>query len=101
VTDLYEAGDINQTDGPGDDVDDDIDDEIDDEVDEVDEVEWPGAGIPRMVVNEVAPLPVREMCLGKWRAGTSDGRGGAPEDSGRVGPGRKRAVGVPPAAEPV
>ena len=39
MTDLYEAGDINQTDGPGDDVDDDIDDEIDDEVDEVDEVD--------------------------------------------------------------
>jgi predicted RNA-binding protein YlqC (UPF0109 family) len=45
VTDLYEAGDINQTDGPGDDVDDEIDDdinddindEIDDEVDEVDD----------------------------------------------------------------
>ena len=45
MTDLYEAGDINQTDGPGDDVDDEIDDdinddindEIDDEVDEVDD----------------------------------------------------------------
>jgi len=40
VTDLYEAGDINQTDGPGDDVDDEIDDDINDEIDdEVDEVD--------------------------------------------------------------
>jgi len=40
VTDLYEAGDINQTDGPGDDVDDEIDDDVDDEIDgEVDEVD--------------------------------------------------------------
>ncbi len=35
MTDLYEAGDINQTDGPGGgDVNDEIDDEIDDEVDD-------------------------------------------------------------------
>jgi hypothetical protein len=34
VTDLYEAGDINQTDGPSDDIDDEIDDEIDDDVDD-------------------------------------------------------------------
>ncbi len=40
MTDLYEAGDINQTDGPGDDVDDEIDDDINDEIDdEVDEVD--------------------------------------------------------------
>jgi predicted RNA-binding protein YlqC (UPF0109 family) len=44
VTDLYEAGDINQTDGPGDDVDDEIDDDINDDIndeinDEVDEVD--------------------------------------------------------------
>ena len=39
MTDLYEAGDINQTDGPSDDIDDDMDDEIDDEIDddEIDE----------------------------------------------------------------
>ena len=44
MTDLYEAGDINQTDGPGDDVDDEIDDDINDDIndeinDEVDEVD--------------------------------------------------------------
>ncbi len=40
MTDLYEAGDINQTDGPGDDVDDEIDDDVNDEIDgEVDEVD--------------------------------------------------------------
>jgi predicted RNA-binding protein YlqC (UPF0109 family) len=34
VTDLYEAGDINQTDGPSDEIDDDIDDEIEDDIDD-------------------------------------------------------------------
>ncbi len=34
MTDLYEAGDINQTNGPGGDANDEIDDEIDDEVDD-------------------------------------------------------------------
>jgi uncharacterized protein len=34
VTDLYEAGDINQTDGPSDDIDDEIDDDIEDEIDD-------------------------------------------------------------------
>ncbi len=34
MTDLYEAGDINQTDGRSDEIDDDIDDEIDDDIDD-------------------------------------------------------------------
>jgi uncharacterized protein len=39
VTDLYEAGDINQTDGgaQGDDIDDEFDDDIDDELDDGDD----------------------------------------------------------------
>jgi hypothetical protein len=62
VTDLYEAGDINQTDGGGgdaefdDDIDDDIDDEIDDidDVDEGDESEGDEGGAD--IGNEVTPM---------------------------------------------
>jgi len=61
VTNLYEAGDINQTDGPGggdelDDVDDELDDDVDDELDnDVDEV---GEGNELRAVDGGTPLSV-------------------------------------------
>ncbi len=61
MTDLYEAGDINQTDGGGDDFDDEIDevDDLDDveegdELDEVDEVDGEDDGAD--IGNEATPV---------------------------------------------
>jgi len=68
VTNLYEAGDINQTEGPGggdeldddvdDELDDDVDDELDDDIDEVDEVDGVGEGNELRAVDGGTPLGV-------------------------------------------
>ena len=52
MTDLYEAGDINQTDGG------DVDDEVDDEVNEVNEVDEVGEGNERTGTDGGTPLAV-------------------------------------------
>jgi predicted RNA-binding protein YlqC (UPF0109 family) len=81
VTDLYEAGDINQVDGGG--GDDDINDDIDDEVSETD------GGTPLAVLNYLARSLSNEP--DSVVIDTEERRGGlrlslhvAPEDMGRV-----------------
>ncbi len=110
MTDLYEAGDINQTDGGGgvdDDYDDDIEDELDDDVDDVDDVDdgddgnqgdavQPGneaasgdAGTPMAVLSYLARSLANDPDA--VVIDTEDRRGGlrlnlhvAPDDMGRV-----------------
>ena len=75
MTNLYEAGDINQTDGPGggdelddvddeldddveDELDDDVEDELDDDVDDIDGVDEVGEGNELRAVDGGTPLSV-------------------------------------------
>jgi predicted RNA-binding protein YlqC (UPF0109 family) len=104
VTDLYEAGDINQTGGGGvnddinDDINDDDSDDIDDRYDDEEEVEEVGAGNEVSAADGGTPLAVLEY-LAKSLADepdavnieTEERRGGvrlnlhvAPSDMGRV-----------------
>jgi uncharacterized protein len=98
VTDLYEAGDINQTDGG--DVDDELDDEMDevDEVEEVDEVDAVGEGNQRTGTDGGTPVAVLTYLARSLSNDpdavvieTEERRGGlrlslhvAPDDMGRV-----------------
>ncbi len=92
MTDLYEAGDINQTNSGN------VDDELDDDVDEVDEVEEVDEGNERTATDGGTPLAVLAYLARSLSNDpdavvieTEERRGGlrlslhvAPEDMGRV-----------------
>jgi len=88
VTDLYEAGDVNQTDGPdGDDVN-EVDD-IDDEVDEGNELGAADSGAPLTVLTYLARSLSNEpdsvvIDAEERRNGVRLSLHVAPEDMGRV-----------------
>ncbi|MGD0747620.1 MAG: KH domain-containing protein [Acidimicrobiales bacterium] len=102
MTDLYEAGDINQSDGAGgdinevdeidDEIDDDIDDEVDDEVDEVgegNELAAADGGTPLTVLTYLARSLSNEpdsvvIDTEERRNGVRLSLHVAPEDMGRV-----------------
>ena len=91
MTDLYEAGDINQTDGGDveDELDDELDDEVDDEVDEGNERTGTDGGTPLAVLTYLARSLSNDPDAVVIE--TEERRGGlrlslhvAPDDMGRV-----------------
>jgi uncharacterized protein len=89
VTDLYEAGDINQSGNSDDDFDDEVDDDIDDEVGEGNELADADGGTPLAVLTYLARSLSNDP--DSVVIETEDRRGGvrlnlhvAPDDMGRV-----------------